>query len=172
MYGGPLHRHEFENLRNTTTFIAKLEAEGFSTLPKDSWRNLSVHEDPYDWELFKAARKIFVHNLQEYGLVVPPQLLRELKEDTPGFSLETLAAARALEPDYLNLDALLASAEKSDTVEDAAGTSFMANPAPAVLKDILDDDDGGEGEGAPGFLPPVHSDDDDDEQEEGDGDEG
>lgn len=40
--------------RPTDNFQEKYKQQGYTTLPKDAWRNLSVVYDAYDWEVYKV----------------------------------------------------------------------------------------------------------------------
>eukprot|EP00055_Hartaetosiga_balthica_P015484 m.91665 g.91665 ORF g.91665 m.91665 type:complete len:232 (-) comp8878_c0_seq2:597-1292(-) len=80
MFGGKISAVEFENLRPTGDVIERVEAEGYTTLPKDAWKGLSVNYEKYDWLLYVVVLDMFYNNVKLYGLEIPAKLEEERRK--------------------------------------------------------------------------------------------
>lgn len=70
-FGGAMHPNEVANLRP-----AEIEhyAETFRVASHADMQELTIEDDPYDYEIYVLARQLFIERLQRYGLMVPPRL--------------------------------------------------------------------------------------------------
>jgi hypothetical protein len=59
-----------------------LEKQGYTFLPSDAWTSLPLALEANDWQIYTAARKLFLDRLNVYGIQAPPALLQELGTST------------------------------------------------------------------------------------------
>lgn len=66
-----MHPNEISNLRP-----AEIEryAKEFRMASQEDMHELSIDDDPYDYELFVMARRMFIERLQRYGIAVPARI--------------------------------------------------------------------------------------------------
>lgn len=70
-FGGAMHLNEYANLRPADPDQYK---DKFRLASVEDMRELTIEDDPYDYEVYQLARQLFVERLKKYGLSVPPQL--------------------------------------------------------------------------------------------------
>ena len=69
MGGAPLLTSFTTHVRYGYNFTVNILPGGNFRVPSGAWRALRPSDDPYDWLLFKQAKRIFLRDLAVAGLL-------------------------------------------------------------------------------------------------------